>query len=245
MSKQVKLKFKKLLKKAEFVQADLEYHDELLPEAKLEFSKAVSDILSSLSSEDQQKIDEHKQKAFDEMIERMKKESEAEEEESQNAAAIAEAIDDIKMNNEEPAETAEESKDSDDKNKKLKKLFYKIAALTHPDKAGARGVSPAESKRLERIFRKAREAYDDLNWYVLYCLALDLDLPVPNPTPEILEWLEEDIRLTMGKISVIGSLVVWAWYTGNAGRKNMAIAAYLKQTFDYSWSPDADPTEPP
>ena len=151
MSKQVKLKFKKLLKKAEFVQADLEYHDELLPEAKLEFAKVVASILSSLSAEDQQKIDEHKQKAFDEMVERMKKESEVKEKESQEAAALVEAADDIKMNEEELEEPAEENDDPDDKNIKIKKLFYKIADLTHPDKAEGRGVSVAESKRLERI----------------------------------------------------------------------------------------------
>jgi hypothetical protein len=245
MSKQVKLKFKKLLKKAEFVQADLEYHDELLPEAKLEFAKVVSDILSSLSAEDQQKIDEYKQKAFDEMIERMKKESEAKEKESQEDAAVVEATDDIKMNDEELEETVEENDDSDDKNKKLKKLFYKIADLTHPDKSVARGVSPAESKRLERTFRKAKEAYSDLNWYTLYCIAIDLDIPVDNPTPETLEWLENDIRLTMGKISNIGNLVVWVWYTGDTNRKNMALANYLQQSFNYDWAPTLEPTETP
>tara|TARA_R110000751_G_scaffold54395_1_gene117111 strand:- start:1770 stop:2507 length:738 start_codon:yes stop_codon:yes gene_type:complete len=245
MSKQVKLKFKKLLKKAEFVQADLEYHDELLPEAKLEFAKVVASILSSLSAEDQQKIDEHKQKAFDEMVERMKKESEVKEKESQEAAALVEAADDIKMNEEELEEPAEENDDPDDKNIKIKKLFYKIADLTHPDKAAGRGVSVAESKRLERIFRKAKEAYSDLNWYVLYCIAIDLDIPVDNPTPQTLDWLESDIRLTMGKISNIANLIVWIWYTGDANLKNMALVNYLQQSFNYAWVPTLDPNETP
>tara|TARA_R110000824_G_scaffold287135_1_gene475273 strand:- start:1213 stop:1950 length:738 start_codon:yes stop_codon:yes gene_type:complete len=245
MSKQVKLKFKKLLKKAEFVQADLEYHDELLPEAKLEFAKVVASILSSLSAEDQQKIDEHKQKAFDEMVERMKKESEVKEKESQEAAALVEAADDIKMNEEELEEPVEGNDDPDDKNIKIKKLFYKIADLTHPDKAEGRGVSVAESKRLERIFRKAKEAYSDLNWYVLYCIAIDLDIPVDSPTPQSLDWLEGDIRLTMGKISNIANLVVWIWYTGDANLKNTALASYLQQSFNYTWVPTLDPTETP
>ena len=244
MSKQVKLKFKKLLKKAEFVSADLEYHDELLPEAKLEFAKAVSEILSSLSPEDQQKIDEHKQKAFDEMVERMQKEGEEKEEEE--LTSVPEASDEVRMEAEDDLEEdATEEENDDSKNKKLKKLFYKIADLTHPDKAVARGDSKAETKRLESLFRRAKEAYSDLNWYVLYCIAVDLDLPVDPPTDATLDWLEEDIRLTMGKISEIGNLVVWVWYTGDTNRKNMALASYLQQSFGYTWVPTLVLTETP
>ena len=58
MSKQVKLKFKKLLKKAEFVHADLEYHESLLPDAKQEFFASAQEILNNLSPEIQKKISE-------------------------------------------------------------------------------------------------------------------------------------------------------------------------------------------
>ena len=48
MSKRIQLKFKKMLKKAEFVHADLEYHEELVFEAKADFNEAflvrVSDM---------------------------------------------------------------------------------------------------------------------------------------------------------------------------------------------------------
>ena len=56
MSKQVKLKFKKLLKKAEFVHADLEYHEELLPEAKNLFSQEVAQTIKDLPPEQQKQI---------------------------------------------------------------------------------------------------------------------------------------------------------------------------------------------
>ena len=107
MSKQVKLKFKKLLKKAEFVQADFEYHDELLPEAKLEFAKAVNEILSTLSPEDQQKIDEHKQKAFDEMVKRMQQKTENEAEEEEEIGGVPAQSDKLTME-EEKGEDVEE-----------------------------------------------------------------------------------------------------------------------------------------
>ena len=242
MSKQVKLKFKKLLKKAEFVSADLEYHDELLPEAKLEFAKAVNEILASLSPEDQQQIDEHKQKAFDEMVKKMQQEGEEKEEEE--LSGVPETSEEIKMEEAEGVtEEMAEEEGANDKNKKLKKLFYKIADLTHPDKAMARGDSKTETKRLEGLFRQAKEAYSEMNWYVLYCMAMDLGLPVDPPTDETLEWLEEDIRLTMGKISEIGNLVVWIWYTGDTNRKNMALASYLQQSFGYTWTPTLEPTD--
>ena len=41
MSKRIQLKFKKMLKKAEFVHADLEYHEELVFEAKADFNEAL------------------------------------------------------------------------------------------------------------------------------------------------------------------------------------------------------------
>jgi hypothetical protein len=243
MSKQVKLKFKKLLKKAEFVQADFEYHDELLPEAKLEFATAINEILSTLSAEDRQKVDDYKKKAFNEMVEKMKEESAEKEEEEKGG--VPQQPEDIKMDEEKEAtEDNEDEEDEEaDKTKKLKKLFYKIADLTHPDKAIARGDSQVQTKRLEAIFRKAKEAYNDLNWYVLYSIALDLGLPVEDPTEETITWLEADIKSTLGKISEIACLVVWVWYVGDTNSKNMAIASYLQQTFDFTWTPTLEPTE--
>ena len=47
MSKRTKLKFKKMLKKAEFVHADLEYHEELMVDAKVEFNEAFLDKISN------------------------------------------------------------------------------------------------------------------------------------------------------------------------------------------------------
>jgi len=242
MSKQVKLKFKKLLKKADFVQADLEYHNELLPEAKLEFAQAIGQILDSLSPEDQQIIDEHKQKSFQEMVDQLQQEGK-EEEEEEISGPPSESTE-VRMKDEEMEDADEEEEEANgSKTKKLKKLFYKIADLTHPDKAIARGTSKPEARRLESIFRKAKEAYNDLNWYILYSIAIDLGLSVEDPTPDTLEWIEDDIRLTMGKIAEVGNLVVWVWYTGDNNRRNMAIASYLKQTFDYTWTPTLDPID--
>ena len=52
MSKQVKLKFKKLIKQADFIHADLEYHDELAVDARNLFREAVEQSIKDLSDED-------------------------------------------------------------------------------------------------------------------------------------------------------------------------------------------------
>jgi molecular chaperone GrpE (heat shock protein) len=173
----------------------------------------------------------------------MKEESAEKEEEEKGG--VPQQPEDIKMDEEKEAtEDNEDEEDEEaDKTKKLKKLFYKIADLTHPDKAIARGDSQVQTKRLEAIFRKAKEAYNDLNWYVLYSIALDLGLPVEDPTEETITWLEADIKSTLGKISEIACLVVWVWYVGDTNSKNMAIASYLQQTFDFTWTPTLEPTE--
>ena len=65
MSKQVALKFKKLVKQAEFVHADLEYHEELSIEAKNLFREAVQEAIEKLSPEQKE--------AFNELISKQQK----------------------------------------------------------------------------------------------------------------------------------------------------------------------------
>ena len=71
MSKQVKLKFKKLLKNAEFVYADLEYHEELLPDAKQGFFEAAQKVLDTLPDHIQKEIND---KRNQKIIERKRQE---------------------------------------------------------------------------------------------------------------------------------------------------------------------------
>ena len=49
MSKRIQLKFKKMLKKAEFLHADLEYHEELVFEAKADINEAFQDRIDNMS----------------------------------------------------------------------------------------------------------------------------------------------------------------------------------------------------
>tara|TARA_R100000008_G_scaffold84236_1_gene71151 strand:- start:435 stop:1085 length:651 start_codon:yes stop_codon:yes gene_type:complete len=213
MSKQIKLKFQKLLKNAEFVQADVVYHEELLPDAKQEFFAAAQEILNNIPEDVKtQFTNKRNQKIIDDALGKQETEEV-----------------------EEPLEESEEERSvPSNKESQIKKLYRKIAAETHPDKCTARGLDAAASKISETIFKKAKEAYKEKNWYILYSLALDLGLDVPNPSKEHLEWLEEDIKSGEGKVSHMSQLIVWVWYTGDEESKKFALRNYFEQVYNYT-----------
>ena len=213
MSKQIKLKFQKLLKNAEFVQADVSYHKELLPDAKQEFFAAAQEILSNLPADVQKQFaDKRDQKIIDDTL---SKQEASEDEEGEQIT-------------EEPVPPPS------DKENQVKKLYRKIAAETHPDKCTARGLDVVASKIAETIFKKAKEAYKEKNWYLLYSLALDLGLDVPDPSEEHIEWLKDDIESGEGKVSHISQLIVWVWFTGDEESKKFALRNYFEQVYGYA-----------
>lgn len=234
MSKQLRFKLKKTLKNAEFVHADLEYHEELNDEAKKLFAEEVDSVLNSLPPKERKrlkKIMEEKAKKDLENLRRseerrMRKELLEEEPKPGDLIATDHTVE------EEPEESAPE--DVSGKAGLLKKLFHKIAELTHPDKINVNETSPEEAKRRESIFKKAMQAYDQLNWYVLYTIALDLDLDIEDPTDEQVEWIEEDIRATLSAIAQISATIPWSWYVGNPVTKQLAIKAYFSQVYGYN-----------
>ena len=238
MSKQVKLKFKKLLKKAEFVHADLEYHEELFPDAQQEFFVAVNKIFDSLDSEVQKQLNEFRDQK---LMARAASEAPGEREETQEEVSgpgskentelliTPDHPDGIDMN--EDTDTPE---NPGIKSSEAKKLFYKIAELTHPDKLLNKQFSVNESRRLEKLFIKATHAYNSLNWYTLYSIALELNIDVESPRKEYLVWIEEDIRQTMVSIATIGGKIVWVWYTGDEKSKKFALGNYFQQVYNYT-----------
>jgi len=230
MSKQIKLKFQKLLKNAEFVQADVNYHEELLPEAKQEFFAAAQEILNNLPDHiKKQFADKRNQKIIDDALNRQ----EAQEDEEEPTEGNGEAEEAPDTAEGEP-EAESQPQASRDKETQIKKLYRKIAAETHPDKCTARGLDAAASKISETIFKKAKEAYREQNWYLLYSLAVDLGLDVPDPSKEHLDWLEDDIKSGEGKVSHMSQLVVWVWYTGDEESKKFALRNYFEQVYGYS-----------
>jgi hypothetical protein len=246
MSKRTKLKFKKMLKKAEFVHADLEYHEELIVDAKVEFNEAFLDTINSWPRTKRKNwqfhlkdVQDERAKKLLEEAEKLKQEKLAADEAEQNTSIAknkevfidGETGEEFYMNPDEIEET-----DIDDKQGIIKKLYRKIASETHPDKLVASGFSQGEVTRKESIFKKAKEAYERDNWYTLYSVAVDLGIEVGEIDEKHIDWIEEDIKLTMGRISKMGQLFVWVWYTSDDEGKIRVMDQYFKQV--YNWPPD-------
>jgi len=238
MSKQLKFRFKKTLKKADFVHADLEYHKELMPEAQKLFSETVENLVSCLSEEDQErlkKIGRHKQEIFEQqalqqVLERINKQKEniLEKEVSLSGNEARALVPTVAEVTEEPQEQPEKRKLME-----LKKLFHRIAEQTHPDKVGTRGFSNKEVLRLEKVFKKALTAYNENNWYILYSIALNLELEIGGIDQEHIDWVEEDIRKTLSAIAQVGRLVAWVWYVGDEQSKARALKDYFQQMYGF------------
>ena len=233
MSKQLKFKFKKTLKKAEFVHADLEYHEELLPEAKNLFIDEIERCLRQLPPEDQQKLKTiREQKMRPVTPKNAEKEPKGSCEEAPHPPRESTALVTTDIVYEaDPQEKSEKLKASE-----LKKLFHKIAEHTHPDKVAANGFSDKEVRRLERVFKKALDAYTNDNWYLLYAIALNLDLEPPDLDDYHVIWVEDDIRATLGLIAEISNVIAWMWYTGNERTKKLAIKDFFRQVYNYDYT---------
>ena len=237
-----------MLKKAEFVHADLEYHEELITDAKVEFNEAFLDRVGSWPRRKRRAWRQHLRDVQDERAKKLVEEAEKQRQEKL-AADEAEQNTSIVQNKEVfvDGETGEEfyvnpdeieETDIDDKQGIIKKLYRKIASETHPDKLVASGFSQGEVARKELIFKKAKEAYERDNWYTLYSVAVDLGIEVGEIDEKHIDWIEEDIKLTMGRISKMGQLFVWVWYTSDDEGKKRVMDQYFKQV--YNWSPDED-----
>jgi hypothetical protein len=232
MSKQVKLKFKKSLKKAEFVHADLEYHEELISDAKREFFAKVDEIFNGLCEEDKKKINDAKKKRMEAQANRRESDISGDESEDE-VCGLPESEEMLSTDPVDKEEGEEESVPPSVKSSDLRKLFHDIADLCHPDKTEARGLAAHEIKKLEKVFKEAQSAYKSGNWYLLYVIALDLGIDVDDPTADHVEWVEEDIKYTLEKISQIGTLVVWVWFNGDGLTKLLAMQNYFQQSFGY------------
>ena len=228
MSKQLKYKLKKTLKNAEFVHADLEYHQELSQDALLEFQEAINELLAILTDEERQLLKDY--------LDRQPRPSppprpaDHEEEEPpvpdyDDIAALV--VSDIEASAEEHALP------KINKELELKKLFRRIAEQTHPDKVRANGFSEKEIARLRCIFMRAREAHDNENWYILYSIAIQLGLEIEEPTAEEIDWIEEDIKKTLAAIAAIASLSAWNWYVGDEIIKKQVLQYYFLQAYNF------------
>ena len=90
MSKRIQLKFKKMLKKAEFVHADLEYHEELVFEAKADFNEAFLDRVNNMSRRERKYWKRHLTTLNDERAKQLLEQAEKERQKRIDAETVEE-----------------------------------------------------------------------------------------------------------------------------------------------------------
>ena len=218
--RKLKFKYQKTIKHAEFVHADLEYHEEVIHEAKKDFQEEISKFIARLSPEERERL-RAKNPTPKSAVGPTKEISEEIEENVNECFALI------------PSEAREETTQEKDvvvkqkKSSEIKKLYRRIAEETHPDKVAANGFSDKEVNKRSRIFKKANAAFKDNNWYVLHSIALDLDIPLPKPSDEQIAWVEEDIHRVKAQIAALQNYTAWHWYTGDDAAKRNALKHYF------------------
>jgi|TARA_R110000824_G_scaffold74756_2_gene189899 hypothetical protein len=232
MSKQLKYQLKKTLKKAEFMQADLEYHEEVGAEAQKLFTERITELFRALPADIQEKLTRH----VDLRAAVIPPETV---EEPEGDAEIDEVAGELAASEQEVAEETEEDKEIGAvkmKSSELKKLFRRIAELTHPDKVVAKGYSPQEVLRLENIFKKAKNAFDKENWFVLYTIAIEIGIELDDGSERHIHWVEQDIKNTERLIKELANRTYWHWYIAKDEQvKTNALRHYFLQLYDYDY----------
>ena len=70
--------------------------------------------------------------------------------------------------------------------KQSNKLFKKIARLTHPD--------VNKEPENHELFRKAKEAEQENDWFSIYEISADLGIGIDDIGQDHLDWLEQEIK---------------------------------------------------
>ena len=214
MSK-ILFKYRKTIKKAEYVHADLEYHQEVIQDAKKEFRDAISKLIGKLPPKDRDSLKNNQIPP---------KTTPRIEATSQKAPPKNDCFE-LVVSSAKPSD--KEKPIPLLKSKELKTLFHRIAEETHPDKVRANGFSEKEVSKRTRLFKQAKEAFNENNWYMLHSIAADLNLSLPAPSEQLIEWIEKDIRNVEEKIAIIKNLTAWHWYMGNKQAKKLALRHFF------------------
>jgi len=240
MSKHLKYQLKKTLKKAEFVQADLEYHEQVGAEAKALFIEEVTRLLRKLPLDVQAKLRRYQDlQIAAEIAAKSANEKKAREDAEAAVEISGSACTDLVTTDYEVEPESDEDKHAKTikmKTPELKKLFRRIAEITHPDKVLANGFSLQEAERSQKIFKKAKTAFDRDNWFVLYTIAIDLGIKLEEESERYVHWIEEDIKNTLHSIEVLANRTYWHWFSAkDENGKNAAVRHFFFHIYNFEY----------
>jgi Rieske Fe-S protein len=111
----------------------------------------------------------------------------------------------------------EDEEDSVDEN--VKNVYRKIAKITHPD--------VVDDPRINELYIKAKEKYQDNDIFALYKICNDLGIEY-ELKQEDKELLKNSIKDYEERIKFIEKSYTWSWFKGNEKVKNKLIIEYIK-----------------
>ena len=100
--------------------------------------------------------------------------------------------------------------EKEEKDGNLKKVFRKIALQIHPDKLEK--FSDFEKQLKTKLFEKARDAFQENDYYAMVEVAEQLKIDLPPPTQEQIELMKKTNKSLEKEIDVLKRSVVWGWY---------------------------------
>ena len=105
--------------------------------------------------------------------------------------------------------------------KQSSKLFKKIARLTHPD--------VNKEPENHELFRKAKEAEQENDWFSIYEISADLGIGVDDIGQDHLDWLEQEIKKVQKTIDGIKDTFEWI-YSNEGANKEQILTTYCMIT---------------
>lgn len=106
----------------------------------------------------------------------------------------------------------DEEEDVRFEDKDFKKLFRKIAVKCHPDKLDD-SYSEREREFLKKCYEDLTSANNSYDWGLLLKVALELDVEVPELSPENIENINQSIESLKNVIGKFEGSMAYKWYT--------------------------------
>ena len=211
-SRQVKAKYRKLLRELRYLYSELDYYAEEHGHRKKEFAEDLEffceefdyDCTTLKTAEEYQKkqVDPYRQEVTSEESDEIQ--------------------DDVEQG------TEDEPADPDDAEKDLKTLYRKIATQTHPDKLINEEVEAARERK-KRLFLEAREALENKDYYKLSQVADELGIELPRPTRQQLVWMRKEKKKIEKTIKSITETYEWVYGEAEAAdARNNIFHSYVK-----------------
>jgi len=207
--KRIQAKYKKLLLELEFLYSDLDYHEDIMEEAKRGFHQAFADY-----------CDEHNINHETDII----TEKERKVEVSDPDKVIFRDEDGNASDEELEKEIKELEKSS--RHPEVRQLFKQIATKTHPDKfSNAKNGEKALNKQ---VFLQAKAAAEENNYFKLQQIAQRLGLDLPKIDAKGLKLMEKEAKRLKVRINRMQKTVAWVWFDQEGhDRRNDVMQRYV------------------